>query len=254
MEPYQFFAGIYDEYMDNVDYAGWAEYLVRTLSAHGISDGLVLDLGCGTGTMTELLAKAGYEMIGLDASDEMLAEAMDKKEQSGLDILYLCQQMQDFELFGTVRAVISVCDCLNYLLDPEDLVKTFRLVNNYLDPGGLFVFDMNTPCAYRQIGEMTIAENREDSSFIWENFFDEDSGINEYALTLFLKRQDGLYEKKEEVHNQRAYAKEEVFKMLQKANLEILAIYDAYTLDPPREDSTRLTFIARENGKKEFSY
>ena len=200
--------------------------------------------------MTEMLADAGYDMIGIDNSEEMLAEAMEKRAESGHDILYLLQDMQDFELYGTVRAVISVCDSMNYLTDEEDLEYLFALVNNYLDPGGLFIFDMNTIHKYRDvIGDTTIAEDREDGSFIWENSYDEETGINTYELALFIPREDGLYEKDEEVHYQRAYSLEKIKELIGKAGMELLAVYDAYTLEPPKEDSGRLTFVVREHGK-----
>ena len=144
MEAYGKFARVYDLFMDNIDYEEWADYIQKHLEEQGIRDGLVLELGCGTGTMTGLLAQKGYDMIGVDNSEEMLAEAMEKKMESGQDILYLLQDMQEVELYGTVRAVVSVCDSLNYLTEKEDLLQVFRLVNNYLDPGGVFLFDMNT--------------------------------------------------------------------------------------------------------------
>lgn len=250
MESYGRFAGVYDVFMDNVNYREWADYIIETLAQDGIRDGLVLELGCGTGTVTEMLADAGYDMIGIDNSEEMLAEAMEKRAESGHDILYLLQDMQDFELYGTVRAVISVCDSMNYLTDEEDLEYLFALVNNYLDPGGLFIFDMNTVYKYQEmIGDSTIAENREEGSFIWENTYDEESGINEYALTLFLPDTDGRYEKVEEVHYQRAYPLEQIKTLLQSSGLKLLAVYDAYTREAPRADSGRLTFIAKEYGK-----
>lgn len=145
MEAYTSFARVYDTFMDNVPYKEWADYLGKILKEYGIDDGLVLDLGCGTGSMTEMLASSGYDMIGVDNAEEMLEIAMEKKVESGHDILYLLQDMREFELYGTVRAVISACDSVNYITDDEDLTEVFRLVNNYLDPGnGLFVFDFNT--------------------------------------------------------------------------------------------------------------
>lgn len=249
MEAYGRFAGVYDMFMDNIDYGSWGEYLTRRLKEYGIAEGLVLELGCGTGTMTELLAASGYDMIGVDNSEEMLAEAMEKRMISGHDILYLLQDMQEFELYGTVRAVVSVCDSLNYITEPEELLAVFRLVNNYLDPGGIFIFDMNTVYKYGELGDSVIAENREDGSFIWENSFDPESGLNVYELALFLPREDGLYEKCEEIHYQRAYAEHEIQKLLEKAGMELLEIHDAYTMEPARVDSGRLTFIAREHGK-----
>lgn len=252
MEAYGEFARVYDIFMDNVDYEAWASYLTESLKEYGIGDGLVLELGCGTGTMTEFLADAGYDMIGVDNAEEMLAEAMEKREESGHDILYLLQDMEEFELYGTVRAVVSVCDSLNYITEEEDLLHVFSLVNNYLDPQGIFIFDMNTVYKYREmLGNTTIAENREEGSFIWENEYDEETGMNVYGLTLFLPREDGLYEKTEEVHYQKAYSEEKIKELLKKAGMEVLAIYDAYTKNLPSAKSGRLTFVAREHGKTE---
>lgn len=246
-KAYGDFARIYDIFMDNVNYRDWAAYLSGMLTQYGVREGLVLDLGCGTGTMTELLAGAGYDMIGVDNSEEMLAEAAQKRMESGYQILYLCQDMQEFELYGTVRAVVSVCDSLNYLTEEGDLQKVFSLVNNYLDPGGIFLFDMNTLYKYETLlGTRTIAENREEGSFIWENEYDWESRINSYDLTLFWAREDGLYEKSEEFHYQRAYSREEIEEALQAAGLELLQVYDAYTRNRPAKTSERLTFVARE--------
>ena len=250
MESYGKFARVYDMFQDNVNYRKWADYIIETLKQEQIEDGLVLELGCGTGTVTEMLADAGYDMIGIDNSEEMLAEAMEKRAESGHDILYLLQDMQDFELYGTVRAVISVCDSMNYLTDEEDLEYVFALVNNYLDPGGFFIFDMNTVHKYRDvIGDTTIAEDREDGSFIWENSYDVENGLNVYELALFLPREDGLYEKWEEEHVQRAYPLDVIKGMIEKAGMDLVAVYDAYTRNPGDENSERLTFIVREHGK-----
>ena len=247
MEAYTGFAAVYDIFMDNVPYEEWSSYLHGLLLEHGIEEGIVLDLGCGTGAMTERLAAFGYDMIGVDNSEDMLELAMEKRVQSGQDILYLLQDMREFELYGTVRAVVSICDCMNYILEEEDLLEVFRLANNYLDPGGIFVFDMNTPYKYREvIGNTTIAENREEGSFIWENCFDEESQVNEYALTLFIKEEDDLYRKHEEFHYQKAYEPERVKELLEEAGLKVEAIYDAFTREPVREDSERIYFIARE--------
>ena len=129
--------------MDNVPYEEWGRYIQGMLCKYGVKDGIVLELGCGTGTMTEILAGYGYDMIGVDNSEDMLELAMEKRMKSGHDILYLLQDMQEFELYGTVRAAVSVCDSVNYITEPEELEEVFRLVNNYLDPGGIFLFDFN---------------------------------------------------------------------------------------------------------------
>ncbi len=248
---YTDFAAVYDLFMEEVPYQAWKERIVELLKEHNICGGLILDLGCGTGTMTELLGQAGYDMIGVDASCEMLDIAMRKRESSGLDILYLCQDMREFELYGTVRAVVCVCDSLNYLLEKEDLIETFRLVNNYLDPNGVFIFDFNTAHKYRDvIGDRTIAENREEASFIWENVYDAESGINEYTLTFFIKdMKSGLYAKAEEVHLQRGYELEEIKDCLREAGLLYVAAYDTDTNGAVTRDSERITVIAGECGK-----
>ena len=209
MEMYEDFALVYDRFMDETPYEEWCQFVVGRLKQDQITDGILLDLGCGTGSMTELLAKQGYDMIGVDLSDSMLDIAMEKRAQSGHNILYLQQDMREFELYGTVRAVICLCDSLNYLLKEDDLLTTFKLVNNYLDPNGLFIFDFNTVYKYETvIGDSTIAENREDSSFIWENYYTAEDQINEYDLTIFVKQQKDLFRKFTETHLQRGYTME----------------------------------------------
>ena len=247
MEAYTGFAEVYDLFMDNVQYEQWAEYITGLLREYGIEDGLVLDLGCGTGTMTELLAEAGYDMIGIDQSEEMLEEALEKKEASGHDILYLCQDMREFELYGTVRAIVCVCDSMNYILEEEEILDILSAAAyNYLDYDGLFIFDLNTEYKYREIlGEQTIAENREEGSFIWENYYDEAQRINEYQLTLFVKEKEDLYRKFEETHYQRAYSLDTVRNLVERSGLRLLHMYDAFTREPAREDSERIYVICQ---------
>ncbi|MEQ2548818.1 class I SAM-dependent DNA methyltransferase [Dorea sp. AM58-8] len=251
MEAYTSFAEVYDTFMDNVPYEEWAEYLAELLQEYDIEDGLVLDLGCGTGSLTEILATKGYDMIGADGSAEMLEIAMEKKAQSGHDILYLLQDMREFELYGTVRAVVSVCDCVNYITDEKELEQVFRLVNNYLDPEGIFIFDFNTEYKYKEIlGEQTIAEDREDCSFIWDNYYYEDESMNEYELTLFIKEQDSnLYRKYQEMHYQKAYTLDAMRELVEWSGLEFVTAYDAYTRKAPTETSERICVVAREHGK-----
>lgn len=250
MDAYTSFASVYDLFMDNVPYEQWCSYLVSLLKEYQIDDGLVLDLGCGTGSLTEQLAQKGYDMIGVDNSSEMLEIAMGKKAESGLDILYLMQDMRDFELYGTVKAVVSICDSMNYILSEEELTRVFQLVNNYLDPGGIFIFDLNTIHKYSCLmGDTTIAENRDEGSFIWENSYYEEDRMNEYDLTLFIKQESGMYEKFGETHYQKAYGLETVKQLLEESGMEYICAYDAFTREPPRDDSERIYVIAREQGK-----
>lgn len=249
MEAYTGFAEVYDVFMDNVPYEEWCSYVTGLLKEYQVMDGLVLDLGCGTGSLTELMARSGYDMIGIDNSGEMLQIAMDKRNASGLDILYLLQDMRGFELYGTVKAVISICDSINYIMEYQELVEVFRLVNNYLDPKGVFIFDLNTEYKYRELlADNTFAEDREESSFIWNNFYDEEDKVNEYDLTLFVKEGE-LYRKFEETHYQRAYGLDQVRQAISEAGMEFVAAYDACTRNPVQQDSERIYVIAREKGK-----
>lgn len=264
MQAYTSFANVYDIFMDNVPYDEWSEYVAGLLSEYGVTSGLVLELGCGTGSITRRLAKRGYDMIGIDLSEDMLLMAREKGAQEGLSydqILYLNQDMREFELYGTVGAVISICDSINYITSEEDLTQVFRLVNNYLDPQGVFVFDLNTLYKYKEVlGDTTIAENREDCSFIWENFYHEENTINQYDITIYKKsdvelleegeeEQDAgvsLYERFEETHYQKAYELDTIKRLLLEAGMEYVTAYDAMTRTAPQEKSERIYVVARE--------
>ena len=278
MEAYTDFAEVYDTFMDDTPYEEWADFIAGLIEKYGISKpvrnadcekdimkagepdnevilaserNLVLDLGCGTGTLTELLYEKGYDMIGVDSSEEMLQIAMDKKFETQSDILYLCQDMRELDLYSTVGTVVSVCDSLNYLLMDEDVLETFRLVNNYLFPGGIFIFDFNTIYKYEEvIGDTTIAENREDCSFIWENFYSCEDHINEYDVTVFERQEDDLYRKFTETHYQRGYSLNEMKAFLEKAGLTFVTAMDEKTHEAPTETSERIYVIAREHGKQ----
>ena len=251
MEAYTSFAAVYDTFMDNIPYEEWKKYLKSLLYEYGVREGLVLELGCGTGNMTEILAQSGYDMIGVDNAEEMLEIAIEKRMKSGLDILYLQQDMREFELYGTVKAIVSVCDSVNYILEEEELEEVFRLVNNYLDPGGVFIFDFNTVYKYREIlGDQTIAENREECSFIWDNYYYEEERINEYELSLFIREGDSeLYRKYQETHFQKAYDLETMKRLITQSGLEYITAYDAFTKEAPTRVSERIYVIARERGK-----
>ena len=277
MGAYESFARVYDLFMDHVPYEEWSSYLAGLLREYGICGGTVAELGCGTGKMTRLLAAAGYDMIGVDNSEEMLEiareaeyeadawdesdesdEPMDEKKPCGPEepdesdepadrgILYLLEDMRELELYGSVRAVVSVCDSMNYILEEADLREVFSRVHEYLEEDGVFIFDLNTVYKYRDLlGETTIAENREEGSFIWENYFDEESAVNEYDLTLYIREDGESYRRFEEVHYQRAYDLKTIGRLLADAGMELLAAYDAFTKEPVREDSERIYVVAR---------
>ncbi|MCM1112784.1 MAG: class I SAM-dependent methyltransferase [Muribaculum sp.] len=211
---------------------------------------LVVDLGCGTGTLTELLYQKGYDMIGVDNAPSMLNVAMEKRVESGSEILYLLQDMRELELYSTVGTVVSVCDSLNYILEEEELLQVFRLVNTYLYPGGVFIFDFNTDYKYREIiGDTVIAENREDCSFIWENSYDGERCLNEYDLTVFVQEDGELFRRFTETHIQRGYRVEQMKGLVQRAGMRIVEVLDADTLGAVSDVSERVCFVAGECGK-----
>lgn len=274
MASYTGFADAYDRFMDNVPYDDWTEYLAGLLKKYGINDGLVCELGCGTGNVTERLAAMGYDMIGIDNSEEMLNIAHEKQAESRSTVLYLCQDMRSFELYGTVNAIVSICDSMNYILTTDDIVKVLKLANNYLEAGGYFIFDMNTVSKYEKIGNETIAENRDNMSFIWDNYYDRESRINEYDLTVYISENvmdaegsdiekeviepesgghEATFYRFDEVHYQRAYTIDEVKSAVEEAGMEFVAVYEAFTDHAPDVDCDRLYFVAKEKfqeGKK----
>ena len=250
-EIYSAFSDSYDEFMDEIPYSRWARYIHKTLCKHNVQDGLVLDLGCGSGTLTALLSDQGYDMTGVDASSEMLEKAVEKRGDR--NILYLQQDIREFELYGTMRAVVCTCDTLNYITDKRELKKVFRLVNNYLDPGGIFIFDVHTEFYYEhELGSRVFADVRDDNAYIWNNYYDRKTCVNSYCLTLFSESSDGTYERSEEVHYERAYDKVYISDALLDAGLNVLAVSDDYTDRSPGEESVRLTFTAQlpEKAKK----
>ncbi|MFI3238077.1 MAG: class I SAM-dependent methyltransferase [Lachnospiraceae bacterium] len=268
MDSYTGFAKVYDEFMeDTTPYELWCSMLLDIIKEYGVSKphkvqdevstleserDLVLDLGCGTGTLTGLLAEEGYDMIGVDLSSEMLELAISKKEASGHNIMYLCQDMRELELYSTVGTILCVCDSINYVLEDEEVIETFRLVHNYLYPKGLFLFDFNTEYKYREvIGDTVIAENHDDASFIWENYYDEDTCINEYDITIFSRTDESgeLFERVQETHIQRGYTLEEMKCFVEAAGMELIKVFDADTHGVVTEVTQRVFVVARENGK-----
>ena len=275
MKPYSAFAQIYDTCMDNVPYDEWASRIIELFRKNGVPEGVIVaDLGCGTGAMSRKLSDAGYDVIGIDSSEEMLMTAQDSEyerlygdmdddfsedgetEQSEdpRRITYLCQDIRSFELYGTVAGVVSVCDTMNYLLTDSDLVKTFKLVNNYLERDGVFVFDMKTPHYYEKVlGNRVRVEDYEDFTLLWDNAYDPKKRMNEYSLTMFVKEDDDRYVRNDEEHCQRAYTLAEIRRLIEKSGMVFVAAYDAYTELPATEESERFVIVARE-GFQEHKY
>ena len=226
MESYRDFARVYDEFMDQTPYDEWLLNILNIFKEYKIDkDAQVLDLGCGTGKMARKLAREGYE------EDD--------------HILYVLQDMVSLELPQQVDAAVSICDCMNYILEEEDLKEAFRRVREFLKEDGVFVFDMNSHYKYKEILACnTFAEDREDASFIWDNFYDEEERINEYQLSLFIQNEQGTYNKYEELHLQKAYEQEEVVSFLYEAGFSSVRVLDAETMDEVKEDTQRLYYIA----------
>lgn len=244
---YEKFANVYDHMMDQIPYEEWFEQLKNYLVSHGVEQGTICELGCGTGTMTERFAKAGYQMIGVDSSAEMLALAQDKKLEAGSDILYLQQDMTKLELSEPVDTFLSVCDSVNYLLQDDALAAVFSRVKEYLKPEGYFIFDLKTAYCYRNIiGNQTWVEQDEEVSYIWENYYYEDQDINEYMLTIFRRQLDSdLYERIEEAHYQKAYSVDKLEKLLDESGLSMVECFDSSMQGPPTENSERIYVVAK---------
>ncbi len=251
MSIYENFAEVYDTFMEDTPYEEWIIYIKKIWEKFGLKPNLIADLGCGTGNITIPLSKNGYELIGIDASFQMLSKAREKSIKENLNILYLEQDMREFELYGTVDCILSICDSINYILEEDELLQVFKLVNNYLDPKGLFIFDINTIYKFENIlSDNTFSQTTENSAYTLENYFDSDEMINEFYTNFFIKdEKTNLYHRFEEIHYEKAYSIEKIKELIKKSGLELLDIYDELTFDKPKKDSQRVFFVVRENGK-----
>ena len=257
-EGYSSLARFYDQLNSEIDYSAWADF-VETCFARYLNKKpeLVLDLACGTGSMTIELASRGYDMIGIDGSGEMLSEAFSRNLSTGKSILFLEQDMRSFELYGTVGAVTCCLDSLNYLLGEGELSTCFSLVHNYLDPDGLFLFDMNTPYKFEHVygsnhyvleGELPPIEEGERPSSIfcgWQNEFHADTAICDFDLSLFEEIEDGTYIRSDEHQQERCYTREEIEDALKKNNLELIGVFSDWSFSPVTDTTERWYFVAR---------
>ncbi|MBE6703323.1 MAG: class I SAM-dependent methyltransferase [Ruminococcaceae bacterium] len=249
MNSYDALAKVYDRLNREVDYVAIADFYEKVFLCYGARPALVLDLGCGTGSMTLELARRGYDMIGVDASAEMLAKAYERMWSEGRSgILFLEQDMREFELYGTVGAVVSTLDCVNYLTGNGDLDRCFSLVHNYLDPDGLFVFDVNTPYKFQHVyGDNAYILEEEDGSIYcgWQNDFDKESGICRFLLSVFAEEKDGHYARADEEQTERCYSREELTLALKKAGFCDIAFYGDLSLGAPGDNTERWYIAAR---------
>lgn len=251
MSAYESFASVYDLFMRDINYDEWIKYIEKLWDNFNINPKLVCELGCGTGNISLRLAKKGRDVIGIDISEDMLSKARQKAENEKLDVLFLHQDMCDFELYGTVDCILCLCDSLNYITEKDDILTVFKLVNNYLHPNGVFIFDLNTEHKFKNIySDNTFSEITEDAAYIWENYYDEDEQINEYYLNFFVKNHKGSYDRMEEEHYERAYSLDTIKALIEQSGLKFEAAYDAFSFDSSREDSERIYVVAREVQKE----
>lgn len=240
---YTNFAYIYDELTNDIDYSRWADYIEKLFKRYRVKPSLILDLGCGTGSFAVEMASRGYEMIGIDSSPDMLACARNKSESKNLDVLFINQDMVDFELYGTVDAVVCLLDSINYVTSKRDVTRVFKLVRNYLNPGGLFIFDINTPYKFEHVlSENVFYEVRDDLAFIWENRYDKRRKLCEFDLTFFIKRGE-YFQRHDEIHVERAYSLDEIGEMAERAGLKLKGMFDDLSMRPPIEKSKRVFFV-----------
>ncbi len=249
MDIYNNFAKVYDAFMSDVPYEKWVDFLESIWEEYNLEPKLVCDLGCGTGTLTGILAEK-YDMIGIDLSSDMLMIAREKNFEQGTNILYLEQDMREFELYGTVDSIICMCDSLNYLTEKKDVIDVLKLCNNYLNPKGLLVFDLNTEHKFKNIyGSKTFADNTDVGSYIWINEYIEEEKINVYDVNFFIHDDEtNMYEKFDEYHEERAYSLDEVKEMLDTAGLDFVKACDI-NFNDVTQTTTRMYIIARERGK-----
>ncbi len=247
MSGYDAVSELYDRVNDHVDYEGYAERVCDYLRKNGVSAGaLIGELGCGTGRMTRLLAYAGYDMIGIDNSEGMLSVAREAEYSSEKEILYLLQDMCDFELYGTVGAVVCFLDGMNHLTRPGELEKCFRLVHNYLDPNGVFFFDLNTPLKFeREYGQRDIIIEDGDDVLLWQNDYNKERKICDFYLSAFIMDEDGRYAREDTWWRERCYSIRHVRKTLEKCGFADVRFLSDDLTGEPTEDALRWYVSAR---------
>lgn len=246
MEAYSGFAEVYDFLMKDVDYDGWVDYIEEVFQRTGAKPKTILDLACGTGNITNRLARKGYDMVGVDISCEMLIFAKDKSYDLGLDVKYFNQDMRELDFSKKVDSIICMCDGFNYILEEKDLLSVFKNVHYLLKDDGLFIFDISSYYKIAEIlGNNVYGENYEDVSYIWHNYFDEETNICELDLTIF-KREKELFRRHQECHFQRAYTREEIYNLLGKAGFESIVVHKSFSFEEFKQNDERICFICKK--------
>ena len=242
MGNYDIFAMYYDTLTQNVDYAGRADYISEILKLYNHDAGITLDLACGTGSLTLELYKRGYDVYGIDNSMSMLSVAKDKTYDSGADILFLCQNMQNIDLYGTVNTVICALDSINHLKSEEDILKTFQKVSLFMEPGGVFIFDFNTPYKHKHVLENHIfIYDTPEVYCVWKNKLNEKTLRVNVSLDFFGKR-DGLYERSSERFSEITLDNDKVISMLKESGFKDIRLFDDMSFNEPNETTERITY------------
>ena len=247
MSSYDFLAGCYDQLTSDVGYSAWANYLEKHFSKSALPIRTVLDLACGTGSLTRELALRGYEMIGADRSPEMLAQAAEKNRGvSPMQPMFLCQSMEKLDLYGTIDACVCCLDSVNYVTDPKKLARAFQRVHLFLMPGGLFLFDINTPEKLAGLDGQVFLDETEDAYCVWRAEFSR--RICTYFMDIFrLDPSTGQWDRGEELHRERAYTVEELTAMLEEAGFVDVQTWGERKLRPPKPGEQRIFFTARKD-------
>ena len=248
MSSYEFLAGCYDRFTYDVDYAAWADYIEQHFRKRGLPGKTVLDLACGTGSLTRELALRGYEMIGVDLSAEMLAEAAEKNRNVGeISPMFLCQPMEKLDLYGTIDACVCCLDSVNYVISPKKLQKAFERVHLFLMPGGLFLFDVNTPEKLEGLDGQVFLDETEDAYCVWRAEYSRRSRICSYFMDIFqLDRETGQWDRGEEFHRERAYTIPELTGFLEQAGFRDIKVFGNLKLRRPKPGEERVFFVARK--------
>lgn len=241
---YDLFADYYDRLMEDVDYPGRTAYLLNLFEKHDRRPTLLLDAACGTGSFSLEFAARGIEVIGADPAPSMLAVARERADRAGERILLLCQSAQELELYGTVDGAVCCMDSLNHIADYGDFCRAVARIALFLEPGRLFIFDLNTPYKHRVLlADHTFVYELDDLYLCWQN--ETEGDVTDITLDFFMLEPDGRYSRGCEEFTERAYSREKVEAALRAAGLTLEAVYDDMTELPPRPDSQRLVYVTR---------
>ena len=253
MSGYSVFARYYDELTANIDYRKRGEYFHEIIKKFKqTKENILLDLACGTGSISEVMAGLGYDVVGVDLSDEMLGMAIEKKFDSGLNIQYLCQDMRHFEMYGTIDVTICALDSINHLASLDDVGKVFKNVAFFSEQEGLFIFDVNTAYKhYNILANNTFTYETEDVYCVWENTLVPETGEVKMNLEFFEREENGMYSRSNDSFSEKAYSEEDIERLLAESGFEVLAKYGDDTFEPPTETSQRIVYVARciDNGQ-----